>query len=97
MKLTENKVIVAIRLENGDELHASAVAKDKELTAGDYNKLKGKVEKLANSVDAEDILYFSIRCKFRGESSNYRLCTLEGVIDTLDNIYKAEMEKKEKG
>lgn len=80
-----DKVIVMMRLDNGESATASVCSKDKPLSEKDKLKLLKGVAKLKN----EDALYYTIRATIGGIKFNWKMKDLSEVYKDVEEIWES--------
>ena len=83
----ENKIIVMLRLQDGNSIECSLKTGIKPFTSKDAENLKKRIKsKFKDNFD--DALYYTIRIIYNGKKDNYKLLTYEGLLETLDRLFK---------
>lgn len=81
----ENKIIVMLRLTDGDDVKCPIKARDRDFRPDDIESLKIQcTRKFAGLLD--DCLYLTVRSTINGKKDNWRLSSLQGVFDCVEKL-----------
>lgn len=81
----ENKIIVMLRLTDGNDVKCSVKARDRNFRPEDIESLKTQcTRKFTNLLD--DCLYLTVRSTINGKKDNWKLSSLQRVFDCVEKL-----------
>ena len=87
--MVENKVIVMMRLENGNDIKCSVKATGKPLSDKDKKLLLNNIKnKMLPHID--DMLYFTVRTRVNETKNNYKTDNVLEMNNLLEGIFSSE-------
>lgn len=81
------KVIVMVRLADGDDIKISVTAKDKPLRNSDFDRLINDANRKFGEIDSADVLYYTIRTTLNGKKDNYKFKDWTQTYSCLEEIF----------
>lgn len=81
----ENKIIVMLRLTDGNDVKCSVKARDRDFRPEDIESLKTQcTRKFTNLLD--DCLYLTVRSTINSRKDNWKLSSLQEVFDCVEKL-----------
>lgn len=84
--MIENKVIVMLRLDDGDDKKVSIKAVDRNLSNEDKLELIERINHVLKPDDSNK-LYYTIRATIRNKKYNWKEKTLNSVLERLEEVF----------
>ena len=83
----ENKMIVMLRLQDGDSIECSLKTGIKPFSSADAEKFKKRINSKFKGY-ITDALYYTIRITYYGKKDNFKVLTYDGLFETLDRLFE---------
>lgn len=89
--MVENKIIVMLRLQDGDSIECSVKTRSDKFSVKDIETFKKKIHSKFKS-HISDALYFTIRISMDKKKDNFKSVTFTDFMETLDGLLKIYSE-----